>query len=175
MIAAALALPVRAVAQCDPAQDQRVLNAVEAEIRAGLGGRASEPEIATRVAAAQERIRAGGSLSCGSANARAAGGNAPGRQYGAIAANAGGAWGVSWSQASQPAADARAIRECGGGSCEVRVRVAGPACGAYAANGVQWGWGIDATPAAAQSRALAECAKDGGGCRVVAYTCNARP
>jgi Domain of unknown function (DUF4189) len=175
MIAAGPSTARPTVQQCDRARDQRVLDVVAVEIRGALAGRATDAEIRARITAAQERIRSSGALSCGSGTTTPTPTPATSTEYGAIAIGSRGEWGVSWGQPSQHSAEERAIRECRGTTCRVRVRVVGPACGAYASGSRGFGWGTDATREEAQERALSECQSRGGRCRVVAYTCNSRP
>jgi hypothetical protein len=47
-------------------------------------------------------------------------------------------------------------------------------CGAFAKGTSAYGWGIGGTRAAAEERALAECRKRGGGCRIQVWACTTR-
>jgi hypothetical protein len=156
--------------QCDPAYDQRVMDEAAAKIRGELQESAAETEIMGRIATEHARLRDEGGLSCSDTERLAT--ETVGGQFGAIAVGPNARWGASWDHPSQAEANQRALGECPG--CSVVVRVVGPTCGAYAASRSTSGWGTDATPEAAQARAMTECNARGSRCRVVAYACNTR-
>jgi hypothetical protein len=97
-------------------------------------------------------------------------------QVGAIAYDIeSGRWGVTWNQPSMPAAEARALRDCGTPGCQVRLRIGPGECGALAttANRVGWGTSIHREREHARIGALETCQRyNRGECFVRAWDCN---
>lgn len=101
-----------------------------------------------------------------------------GASYGALAidANQGNRWGAAWAYTTQGGAEQRAVQECGAG-CGVVLRF-NNACAAYAADqqsgSTAYGWGVKPTRSEAESLALNECRKRGGGndqCSIRVWGC----
>jgi hypothetical protein len=164
----------RAAVPCDTARDRRIREVVAAEIRTALHGQ-QESVINPRVAAALRRIRA---LPCS--------GPVVVRRFGTIVVGrppAGSTsphlvFGLSWNLPTQGEADVRAMRHCviarRGVGCRFVQRIAGVACGAYAA-GRSTGEGVASAPTRrdAEELAVLQCRTHGGQyCRPVVWTCN---
>lgn len=108
---------------------------------------------------------------------------APGSQYGALAVDRskGFIYGFSNDQVSRSVAVSRAIAECTarGGNCATVVEFAGRACAAYRTlsekDGSAYGWGVNSTREAADTRASQECADYAGAGKVCSnnvWSCN---
>lgn len=96
-----------------------------------------------------------------------------GNCWGAVAMNPGsGAWAYSYNYPSRASARASALQRCGG-RC-TRVLTFHNSCGAYAVGYNGWGWGSSRNRESAQSRALYECRRRTGGCRVRVWACTSR-
>lgn len=107
----------------------------------------------------------------------------PGSQYGALAVDRskGFIYGFSNDQVSRSVAVSRALEECTkrGGNCSTVVEFAGRACAAYRTlsekDGSAYGWGVNSTREAADSRASQECSDYAGGAKVCSnhvWSCN---
>jgi len=92
-------------------------------------------------------------------------------RYGAIAAASDGRYGYSFDHVSRGAAEAFALSKCGHGGCVVKVWFKNN-CGAYARGRNGEGWAYAETRAAAQRRALAECAAQTRSCAILCWACN---
>jgi hypothetical protein len=80
-------------------------------------------------------------------------------------------WAINYN--SKRSASERALSECTAGDCEVVLTFAN-SCGAYAtsAGDAHWGWAIGYDRADAESKALAQCERRGGGCRIRVWGCS---
>jgi hypothetical protein len=108
-------------------------------------------------------------LMCGVARTDAAG---------ALATGQCGAYGYAFDDASMPSAERRAMSECKGNACQVRVTVR-RACAAFAIDGVNacgpHGWATAKTLGRAQNAASKHCAQFGGrNCMIRAWMCDAK-
>jgi serine/threonine-protein kinase len=95
--------------------------------------------------------------------------------WGAIAySNSTGRAGYSYDYATQADAINSAVQRCGVRDCRAVVWFVN-GCGAYAkGDNNSYGWGTGTSRAVAESNALAECRKRGGGCRIIQWTCTTR-
>lgn len=106
----------------------------------------------------------------------------PGSKYGALAVDRakGFIFGFAYDQDTRADAVARALAECKerGGNCSTVVEYAGPGCAAYrttsAEDGTAYGWGVNSSRDAAESRATEECTNFSGGkvCSNHVWSCN---
>lgn len=95
-------------------------------------------------------------------------------KWGAIAYSyATGKYGLSYDYPTQAQAINSAVERCKAPDCKAVVWFEN-GCGAFARGTNTRGWGIGQTRALAEERALAECRKGGGGCRIVAWACTTR-
>jgi hypothetical protein len=94
--------------------------------------------------------------------------------WGAIAySTSTGRYGFAYDYASQAQAVNSAVERCKARDCQAVVWFVN-SCGAFAKGDSAYGWGIGNTRAIAESKALAECRKRGGGCHIVQWTCTTR-
>lgn len=104
----------------------------------------------------------------------AKGGSKSRDNWGAIAySESTGRYGYVYDFASQADAINSAVTRCGVRDCRAVVWFKN-SCAALAKGGTNYGYGIGATRALAESTALAECRKRGGGCRVIQWVCTSR-
>ena len=93
--------------------------------------------------------------------------------WGAIAVGPRGAYGWAVDFPSRAAAEAAALRECGG-SCTRKLSFA-DACAAYATTpNMDFGWAVRDSKEDAQLVAMQECSKYGQGCQVRVWGCTTR-
>jgi hypothetical protein len=78
-----------------------------------------------------------------------------------------------YDYASQADAINSAVERCGVRDCRAVVWFKN-SCAAFAKGGTNYGYSIGETRAVAESKALAECRKRGGGCRIVQWVCTSR-
>lgn len=79
----------------------------------------------------------------------------------------------SYDFATQAGAINYAVERCGARDCRAVVWFVN-GCGAFAKGDNSTGWGVGTSRATAESNALAECRKRGGGCRTLQWTCTTR-
>ena len=100
--------------------------------------------------------------------------NAQPERWGAIAySTATGRYGLTYDFPTQAKAINASVVKCGARDCKAVVWFVN-SCGAFAKGSGASGWGIGRTRADAEEKALAECRKHGGACRVVAWACTTR-
>jgi hypothetical protein len=97
---------------------------------------------------------------------------------GAIATGQCGAYGYAFDDGSMPSAQRRAMSECKGSACQVRVTVR-RSCAAFAIDGNNacgpHGWATAKTLGRAQNAASKHCAQFGGrNCVIRAWICDAK-
>ncbi|MBI3654348.1 MAG: DUF4189 domain-containing protein [Acidobacteria bacterium] len=94
--------------------------------------------------------------------------------WGAIAySSSTGRYGYSYDYGTQADAINSAVNKCGIRDCRAVVWFVN-GCGAFAKGDNASGWGVGETRALAESKALAECRKRGGNCRVTQWVCTTR-
>ncbi len=87
----------------------------------------------------------------------------------------GGEFGSSWDIKSQDEANRVAKQDCrknGGRNCEFAVEIQTNECGALAHGPDSWGADYGPNENAATKKALQQCRKQGGQCKVIAIVCN---
>jgi hypothetical protein len=84
-----------------------------------------------------------------------------------------GRYGFAYDYASQSQAINAAVERCKARDCQAVVWFVN-GCGAFAKGDSAYGWGIGNTRALAESKALAECRKRGGGCRIIQWACTSK-
>jgi len=94
-----------------------------------------------------------------------------GNCWGAVAFGPRGAWAYSVNEPSREAAEKSALGQCSG--CE-RVLTFHNSCGAYASGDDGYGWGNAGSREDAEARALEECEKHAGNCKIRVWGCTAR-
>ncbi|MGE0733893.1 MAG: DUF4189 domain-containing protein [Alphaproteobacteria bacterium] len=100
-------------------------------------------------------------------------GMAMAENWGAIAVGPRGAYGWAVDFPSRAAAEAAALRECGG-TCTRKLSFSN-ACAAYATTPrMDYGWAVRQTREAAQLVAMQECSKYGQGCQIRVWGCTTR-
>ena len=83
-----------------------------------------------------------------------------------------GKWGMAWNENTRKAAVARARASCGDSTtCPVEVSFFGPACGVFAYSASSWAITARDDIGKAKAAALADCAKRGKSCQIVASVC----
>jgi serine/threonine-protein kinase len=100
----------------------------------------------------------------------------PGRRdnWGSIAySTSTGRYGFAYDYPTQSQAINAAVERCRVRDCKAVVWFAN-SCGAFAKGDGAYGWGIGDSRAVAESKALAECRKRGGGCHIIQWTCTTR-
>jgi hypothetical protein len=94
--------------------------------------------------------------------------------WGAIAySTATGRYGFAYDYPTQSQAINSAVESCRARDCRAVVWFVN-SCGAFARGDGAYGWGIGDSRGIAESKALAECRKRGGGCRIIQWTCTTR-
>ncbi|MEW6128819.1 MAG: DUF4189 domain-containing protein [Acidobacteriota bacterium] len=94
--------------------------------------------------------------------------------WGAIAySKSSGRIGYSYDYATEAQAINSAVERCGVRDCQAVVWFVN-GCGALAKGDKGYGWAIGASRSEAEGKALAECRKRGGGCRIVQWACTSR-
>ncbi|HJQ23609.1 MAG TPA: DUF4189 domain-containing protein [Blastocatellia bacterium] len=99
----------------------------------------------------------------------------PRASWGAIAYSySTGRYGTAYDYATQDQAINSAVERCRANDCKAVVWFE-RGCGSFAVgyNRVS-GWAIGNSRAEAESKALAECRKRGGGCHIIAWACTSR-
>lgn len=95
-------------------------------------------------------------------------------KWGAIAySTSTGRYGIAYDYGTQAQAINSAVERCRVGDCKAVVWFKN-SCGAFAQGNNAYGWGLGGARAEAEAKALAECRKHGGNCRVVAWSCTSR-
>jgi serine/threonine-protein kinase len=115
-------------------------------------------------------------LCCLSVALAGGGGSRAGRRdnWGALAySTATGRYGFAYDYPTQSQAINAAVERCNTRDCRAVVWFVN-SCGAFAKGDGAYGWGIGDSRAIAESKALAECRKRGGGCRVIQWACTSR-
>ena len=94
--------------------------------------------------------------------------------WGALAySSSTGRFGFAYDYRTQADAINAAVAKCRARDCQGVVWFHN-GCGAFARGRGAWGWGIGNNRAEAESKALAECRKHGGYCRVIEWACTTR-
>jgi serine/threonine protein kinase, bacterial len=94
--------------------------------------------------------------------------------WGAIAySESTGRYGYVYDYPSQAAAINSAVERCKAQDCRAVVWFKN-SCAALAKGGTNYGYSIGDTRADVEAKALAECRKRGGGCRVIQWVCTSR-
>lgn len=94
--------------------------------------------------------------------------------WGAIAySESTGRYGYVYDFASQAEAINAAVEKCRTQDCRAVVWFKN-SCAALAKGGTNYGYSIGETRAVAESKALAECRKRGGSCRIIQWVCTSR-
>jgi serine/threonine protein kinase, bacterial len=95
-------------------------------------------------------------------------------KWGALAySESSGRYGFAYDYASQAEAINSAVERCKARDCRGVVWFRN-SCGAFAKGDGAYGWGVGDSRAVAESKALAECRKRGGGCRMIQWACTSR-
>jgi serine/threonine protein kinase, bacterial len=95
-------------------------------------------------------------------------------KWGALAySDSTGRYGFAYDYASQAAAINAAVERCKARDCRGVVWFRN-SCGAFAKGDGAYGWGIGDSRALAEAKALAECRKRGGDCRIIQWACTSR-
>ena len=95
-------------------------------------------------------------------------------KWGAIAySKSTGRYGLTHDYSTQAKAINSAVERCHVNDCQAVVWFT-DSCGAFAKGSSAYGWGIGNSRADAEEKALADCRKRGGGCRVAAWSCTSR-
>ena len=84
-------------------------------------------------------------------------------------------FGSAWNYESAQAARRAALSECenaGGRNCELAIEFRTNECGAVAEGPNSWGADFGANRHVASDKALDECRREGGGCKVIEVACN---
>ena len=84
-----------------------------------------------------------------------------------------GRWGAVYNYATQAKAVNAAVVRCGADDCQAVVWFRN-GCGAFAKGRGAYGWGLGATRAEAEEKALAACRQRGPYCGVVSWSCTSR-
>src|SRR5437588_11448524 len=84
-----------------------------------------------------------------------------------------GRYGFAYDYRTQADAINAAVNKCRARDCQGVVWFHN-GCGAFARGRGAWGWGIGNNRAEAESKALVECRKHGGYCRVIEWACTTR-
>jgi serine/threonine protein kinase, bacterial len=108
--------------------------------------------------------------------ALASGGSGAGSRdnWGALAySDSTGRYGFAYDYASQAQAINAAVERCKARDCRGVVWFRN-SCGAFAKGNGAYGWGIGDSRGLAEAKALAECRKRGGGCRIIQWACTSR-
>jgi Domain of unknown function (DUF4189)/TIR domain/Putative peptidoglycan binding domain len=95
------------------------------------------------------------------------------KPWGAIAfGKSNGKWGMAWDEATRKAAVASARASCGDAAgCSVEISFFGTSCGVFAYSASAWAITARDDIAKAKEAALADCAKRGKACQIVASVC----
>jgi len=84
-----------------------------------------------------------------------------------------GRYGSSYDYPTQAQAINSAVERCRVNDCKAVVWFES-GCGSFAVGNRASGWAVGHSRAEAESKALAECRKRGGNCRIVAWACTSR-